>query len=142
MKPTITALCGLMLGASALGSPAEALPIVPASAPVSVAAQPTPVWYRRGFYVAGSVYYYNGHRGYVRMRPGYRYHNGYWFPAAAFAAGVAAATVAPPPPPRPVARLAAVHVRWCYDRYVSYRAWDNSYQPYNGPRQQCWSPYS
>ncbi|MBN9551409.1 MAG: BA14K family protein, partial [Alphaproteobacteria bacterium] len=66
--------------------------------------------------------------------------NGYWFPAAAFAAGVAAATVAPPPPP--AARLAAAHVRWCYDRYRSYRAWDNSYQPYDGPRRQCWSPYN
>ena len=39
-------------------------------------------------------------------------------------------------------RLSNAHVRWCYDRYVSYRAWDNSYQPYNGQRRQCWSPYS
>ncbi|MBN9274986.1 MAG: BA14K family protein, partial [Mesorhizobium sp.] len=36
----------------------------------------------------------------------------------------------------------SAHVRWCYDRYRSYRAWDNTFQPYNGPRQQCWSPYS
>lgn len=34
------------------------------------------------------------------------------------------------------------HVRWCYNRYRSYRAWDNTFQPYNGPRQQCFSPYS
>ena len=33
------------------------------------------------------------------------------------------------------------HVRWCYNRYNSYRDYDNSYQPYNGNRQQCWSPY-
>ena len=33
------------------------------------------------------------------------------------------------------------HVRWCYNRYRSYRAWDNSFQPYNGPRRQCRSPY-
>ncbi|TIR42250.1 MAG: BA14K family protein, partial [Mesorhizobium sp.] len=32
--------------------------------------------------------------------------------------------------------------RWCYDRYRSYRAWDNTFQPYGGPRQQCWSPFS
>lgn len=38
--------------------------------------------------------------------------------------------------------LSSVHVRWCYDRYRSYRAWDNTFQPYNGPRRQCWSPYS
>ncbi|MBP0440835.1 BA14K family protein [Tianweitania sediminis] len=34
------------------------------------------------------------------------------------------------------------HVQWCYDRYRSYRASDNTFQPYNGPRRQCYSPYS
>jgi hypothetical protein len=34
------------------------------------------------------------------------------------------------------------HVRWCYSRYRSYRAWDNTFQPYNGPRRQCYSPYN
>lgn len=33
------------------------------------------------------------------------------------------------------------HVRWCYNRYRSYRASDNTFQPYNGPRRQCRSPY-
>jgi len=33
------------------------------------------------------------------------------------------------------------HVQWCYDRYRSYRASDNTFQPNNGPRQQCRSPY-
>lgn len=37
--------------------------------------------------------------------------------------------------------MSPAHIRWCYDRYRSYRAWDNSFQPYNGPRRQCWSPY-
>jgi hypothetical protein len=36
----------------------------------------------------------------------------------------------------------SAHVQWCYNRYRSYRAWDNSFQPYNGPRQLCFSPYS
>jgi len=36
----------------------------------------------------------------------------------------------------------SAHVQWCYDRYRSYRASDNTFQPYNGPRQQCYSPYS
>lgn len=35
----------------------------------------------------------------------------------------------------------SAHVNWCHDRYRSYRAWDNSWQPYNGPRRQCRSPY-
>ncbi|MBZ9684006.1 BA14K family protein [Mesorhizobium sp. B2-5-9] len=39
-------------------------------------------------------------------------------------------------------RLSNAHVQWCYNRYRSYRAYDNTFQPYNGPRQQCWSPYS
>jgi len=33
------------------------------------------------------------------------------------------------------------HVNWCYNRYRSYRAYDNTFQPYNGPRRQCYSPY-
>lgn len=33
------------------------------------------------------------------------------------------------------------HVDWCYDRYRSYRASDNTYQPYQGRRRQCHSPY-
>ncbi|TPJ52328.1 BA14K family protein [Mesorhizobium sp. B2-6-4] len=33
------------------------------------------------------------------------------------------------------------HVRRCYDHYRSYRRSDNTFQPYNGPRRQCRSPY-
>ncbi|MBX5131433.1 BA14K family protein [Rhizobium sp. L9] len=33
------------------------------------------------------------------------------------------------------------HVSWCYARYRSYRAYDNTYQPYYGPRRQCVGPY-
>jgi hypothetical protein len=36
----------------------------------------------------------------------------------------------------------SAHVEWCYDRYRSYRAWDNSWQPNHGRRRQCVSPYS
>ena len=39
------------------------------------------------------------------------------------------------------AYTADAHVRWCHSRYRSYRAWDNSWQPNNGPRRQCRSPY-
>ena len=41
--------------------------------------------------------------------------------------------------PRPV--YGSAHVRWCYNRYRSYRAADNSFQPLSGPRQPCYSPY-
>ena len=33
------------------------------------------------------------------------------------------------------------HVGWCYGHYRSYRADDNTYQPYYGPRRLCVSPY-
>jgi len=47
--------------------------------------------------------------------------------------------------PRPVyraPRMSNAHVQWCYNRYKSYRSSDNTFQPYNGPRRQCYSPYS
>ncbi|WP_425607325.1 BA14K family protein [Roseibium sediminicola] len=33
------------------------------------------------------------------------------------------------------------HVSWCHNRFKSFKTYDNTYQPYNGPRAQCWSPY-
>lgn len=33
------------------------------------------------------------------------------------------------------------HVAWCANQYRSYRTSDNTFQPYQGPRQQCVSPY-
>lgn len=42
---------------------------------------------------------------------------------------------------RPGKRWGNRHVRWCRSQYVSYRKRDNSWQPYNGPRRTCISPY-
>lgn len=112
----------------------------PAPSKVVVTSDVTDVQYRsrRGYYRDGDVRYYNGHRGYRHDRPGYRYHRGWWFPLAAFGAGaVIGGALAQPP-----VRYGNRHVEWCYDRYRSYRAYDNTYQPYNGPRRQCYSPYS
>ncbi|BDA83268.1 hypothetical protein Sa4125_08100 [Aureimonas sp. SA4125] len=75
--------------------------------------------------------YYRGHRGYRSSRPGYRRHNGYWFPPAAFIAG---AIIGGAASNRGVSNA---HIRSCQSRYRSYRVSDNTYQPYNGPRQQC-----
>lgn len=33
------------------------------------------------------------------------------------------------------------HVGWCASRFKTYNSYDNTYQPYSGPRKQCWSPY-
>ncbi|CAG1003510.1 Lectin-like protein BA14k [Rhizobiaceae bacterium] len=94
---------------------------------------------RRDFHRRGDNYYFNGHRGFRHHRPGYREYNGWWFPAAAFIAG---AIITGSVNQGHVVRGDSAHVRWCYDRYRSYRDWDNTFQPYNGPRRQCYSPYS
>lgn len=82
--------------------------------------------------------FYNGHRGYRDRRAGYRYHNGYWFPLAAFATGAIIGGAMQQPRPA----YGGSHVSWCQNRWRSYRAYDNSYQPSNGPRRICVSPYS
>ena len=63
---------------------------------------------------------------------GQRYYQPYYAPRAYYCA------------PRRAASIASgtnAHVAWCYNRYRSYRAYDNSYQPFNGPRRECISPY-
>lgn len=109
--------------------------------------------YRGGgrFVNRGGYGYWNGHRGYRYARPGYRYYNGWWFPAAALATGAliggAIINQSDPVYAAPVqvyggGDLSAQHYSWCQQRYISYRASDNSFQPYEGPRQECVSPYS
>jgi hypothetical protein len=82
----------------------------------------------------GDWYYYNGYRGHPRYHPGYHLYEGYWFPSAAFVAGALITGAI-------IADRGGGHVDWCYDRYRSYRDWDNTFQPYHGPRRQCYSPY-
>lgn len=71
-----------------------------------------------------------------------------WVPLAAFAAGAliaGAATsqprhVAPAAPGIP-SGVNPRHFEWCSARYRSYDAYSNTFQPYSGPRQACYSPY-
>ena len=83
--------------------------------------------------------YWNGHRGYREYHRGYRRHGDLWFPLAAFAAGAVIGSAIVNDQNRVYEGNA--HVQWCYDHYRSYRASDNTFQPYNGPRRQCHSPY-
>lgn len=86
--------------------------------------------------------YYRGYRGYRYYRPGYRRYNDFWFPGAAFATGaIIGGIIANSQPTYRYSGGGSAHERWCYNRYRSYRAWDNTFQPYNGPRRQCYSPY-
>ncbi|MDX8529635.1 BA14K family protein [Mesorhizobium sp. VK25A] len=84
--------------------------------------------------------YWNGHRGYREYRRGYRRHGDYWFPLAAFATGALITGAIVNSENNRVYRGNS-HVQWCYDRYRSYRASDNTFQPNSGPRRQCESPY-
>lgn len=86
----------------------------------------------------GGRHQWRGHRGYRERRAGYRRHNdGWWYPLAAFGTGVVIGGALSNRP----ARVSGDHVQWCYDRYRSYRASDNSYQPNYGGRRECVSPY-
>ncbi|WP_127753005.1 BA14K family protein [Devosia sp. 1566] len=100
---------------------------------------------RGGFERRGNYGYYNGHRGSRERRSGWRQHNGYWFPPAAFIAGAIIGGAISNQNNNnsnsgPV-RITREHLRWCESQYRSYRASDNTFQPFNGPRQQCVSPY-
>ncbi|WEX76099.1 BA14K family protein [Sinorhizobium numidicum] len=142
-------------------APAQAMPAVPLSQANDVdlvrhrerwhghRPRPRPGWHhggyrpRPGWRGEGYRYsWYNGHRGYRYHRHGYRRHNdGWWYPLAAFGAGAIIGGTIAAPPRYAEPGLSQRHTNWCYNRYRSYRAWDNSFQPYGGPRQQCYSPY-
>lgn len=79
--------------------------------------------------------------GYAVRRPGYVYYRGHWFSAASMRAGV---IVDRPIPPRRLVQpvgLSPRHYSWCGDRYRSYNWRSNTFQPYHGPRQPCYSPF-
>jgi hypothetical protein len=87
----------------------------------------------------GNYAFYNNYRGYPHRYPGYRYHNGFWFPPAAFIFGTIVGSA--------IANSGSgyhgnAHIAWCESTYRSYRVSDNTWQPYHGPRQYCVSPYS
>ncbi|WP_420408341.1 BA14K family protein [Hoeflea sp.] len=96
--------------------------------------------HRRGFYRHNNRGFYNGHRGFRHKRHGYRHYNGFWFPPAAFSFGVIIDNHRRGGYARP-GYTNPQHVRWCDNKYRSYRVRDNTFQPYHGPRRQCRSPY-
>jgi len=146
-------LLGLSSTLPAMASPMPTL----RSLPATIGERPmadlhevqSPVFGEREYYGAGQYRhgrgYWRGHRGYTHRRPGYRYHSGYWYPPAAFIAGaiIGGAIAAQPAPRAPSGsyHYGPAHVEWCMGRYRSYRASDNTFQPYSGRRQSCRSPY-
>ena len=131
-----TAVAVAMFATSFISAPAFAMPMAKVDA--SRASDVVDVQYRhRGGW-------YHGHRGYRHSRHGYRRHSdGWWYPLAAFGAGaIIGGAIANDGYSRPrEAGINPRHTEWCYARYRSYRAYDNTFQPNYGPRKQCYSPY-
>jgi len=137
---------------------AGAMPVPPVAAPQSgiiqvrnsEAARPNPIWRRQNQnWRRGGGHWNNGNGHWRNNGWRYRNHGGYYggpyYGGSGFLLGLGLGAF----PgynyyaaPRYYYRSASsAHVRWCYSRYRSYRASDNSWQPYHGPRRQCVSPY-
>lgn len=172
MKKILSAICATALTASVAVTgalPAHSAPIFVPKAPTAEHSDVVKVqdfrWRKRGNSIGNRnetsfrnfnrgnnwrrwdndrVGWYNGHRGYrYKRHRGDRYRDGFWFPAGAFIAGaIVGGAIANSNGYNRYAGGGNAHVEWCYDRYRSYRASDNTFQPYNGPRRQCYSPYS
>jgi len=150
MTGVLAAALSLGLGTAlpAMASPMPSLQSLPAMTgerPMADVHEVQRRYHRGGRHYRGGHRYWRGHRGYTHRRPGYRYHGGYWYPPAAFIAGaiIGGAVAAQPAPRAPGGsyHYGPSHVEWCSGRYRSYRASDNTFQPYSGPRRQCRSPY-
>ncbi len=143
----ITALSGV---APAQAFPTMGMSRVETSQPVEKVQYRGDMWRNggHGYRERHRRYYRDGYRGrhYSRYDRRYRHHHG--SNAGAIIGGLAAGAIIggalaqpryAPPPRRYVS--GSSHTQWCYNRYRSYRAYDNTFQPYNGPRTQCYSPY-
>ncbi|WP_417434493.1 BA14K family protein [Hoeflea sp.] len=143
LKPIIKTLLSASLCLSVM-RPVSAAPLMVPKPAVQAAGQSDVVRIdhrKRGFHRHKDRGFYNGHRGSRHRRPGYRHYNGFWFPPAAFSFGVIigdghrrGSHVRP-------GYTNPQHIRWCHNKYRSYRERDNTFQPYHGPRRECRSPY-
>lgn len=84
-----------------------------------------------------------GKRRVIVKRVPRHYHSHRRYYPGPFIGGVVLGTIIANQTPRVVYRhgVSNAHLSYCYSRYRSYRAWDNSFQPYHGPRRACRSPY-
>jgi hypothetical protein len=143
-KNLLRSVALFLVGLCALATSALAGVPVPVQPPAMAnQAAATPVEFSIGFSFNNGLPYWHGHRGYRYHRNGYRFHDGYWYPQSAF---IIARNYRPRIYERRVYRQRVIslpyeHVRWCEDRYRSYRAYNNSFQPNYGGRRACRSPY-
>ena len=94
MISTVSALAiALSMGASTVTT-AQAAPLTPLPTTVAESSGVVNVQHRRGYHRRNGRAYYNGHRGYRHPRRGWRQHNGWWFPPAAFAGALIGGAIA------------------------------------------------
>ena len=131
MKRLAIIAVSLMTAFSAI-TPAQAMPVT--VAPSIQTSDISQVDWRgndnnRWRHHGGRDRYYDHGRRYDR---GYRHHNNTGAIIGGLAAGAIIGGIVAGSRPR-----GSSHVQSCYNRYRSYRASDNTYQPNNGPRLQC-----
>lgn len=76
---------------------------------------------------------WRGYRGSQHPRPDYRQHaDGFWYPERAFhlLGGQ-----------KRDSTIAHDHISWCRAKYWSYRESDDTFQPFEGERRKCTSPF-
>jgi hypothetical protein len=97
--------------------------------------------HRSGRHIRGGGRYYRGGRHHYRPRAHYRHrHRGGDF-VAPLVGGLIIGGIIANQAPRRYYRHGNAHVNWCYNRYRSYDARSDTFQPYRGPRRKCHSPY-
>ncbi len=148
----------LALGlAAGLGAPAFSASVVPAAPSVPASAAAPEIIPARASWAGnegnrGDYWRYRGHRQWhgnrwhrsYRDNRRWRYNHRRYYRGSGIYFGLGVGPGYDYYAPRRTYRVyrgGSAHVRWCYNRYRSYRAWDNTFQPYHGPRRQCRSPY-
>lgn len=130
------ALTAVTPASALMPTPLKTAPLVTDSAPLLVRDH---MRKDNRIYIYNGQRYYNGQRGYRTYREGYRRHNGFWFPGAAFGLGI---MIAPQMQNRVIRSYGGNrHIEWCLNHYRSYRVSDNSWQPNYGQRRVCVSPF-
>lgn len=146
--PTLAVLASLALGFGLAPTGGASAMSAPAAARTAVTGEAVPSNVEQVQYRERGQRYHRDRRQYDRRhwdrrhdrrwdRRHYRPHSGGIY----FHFGTPAPRYAPPPRRYHAGSLSRAHVNWCHSRYRSYRAWDNTFQPYRGPRRQCVSPY-